>query len=199
MLQELTEVTALSKAVEAPPPRDIETMEGRPDDAAEEATKLRPETLNIVRNQSGGLSVIITEDLHISATLPDLIITVKTRTSRNDQNYNYPASLRTLTAMMLALWKVKMSIYAPPPSVICIRRTLATPNWLPAAVPLSFVVSEFNYRLGENALRAVGAMSVSICIPTFNFSIRTQPEGNKPTHIRRRWLPIEHDHQTVTK
>lgn len=42
-----TEATALSKAVEALPPRDIETIEGRPDERAEVATKLRPETLVI--------------------------------------------------------------------------------------------------------------------------------------------------------
>lgn len=41
-----TEATALSKAVEAPPPRLIETMEGRPEERAEDRTKLRPETLN---------------------------------------------------------------------------------------------------------------------------------------------------------
>lgn len=69
VVSEPTEVTALSRAVEAPPPRDREAMEGRPEAAADEATKLRPETL-------GETSVILPQrnkhDTYMSATLPEL-------------------------------------------------------------------------------------------------------------------------------
>lgn len=45
MLERLTAVTALSKAVEALPPRDREAIDGRPEAFAEVATKFRPDTL----------------------------------------------------------------------------------------------------------------------------------------------------------
>ena len=41
----LTEATALSREVEAPPPRLMEAMEGRPEDLALVRTKFKPETL----------------------------------------------------------------------------------------------------------------------------------------------------------
>ena len=42
-----TVVTALSKAVETPPPRDIETTVGRPEARAWVNTQLRPDTLKV--------------------------------------------------------------------------------------------------------------------------------------------------------
>lgn len=50
----LTEATALSRVVDAPPPRDIEPTEGRREAAADWATKFMPETLvNRVSCQQG--------------------------------------------------------------------------------------------------------------------------------------------------
>lgn len=40
-----TEATALSRDVEAPPPRLIVAIEGRPDERAEVRTKFKPDTL----------------------------------------------------------------------------------------------------------------------------------------------------------
>lgn len=48
----LTEATALSRELEAPPPRDMETILGRPVEACRLMTKFKPETLEFHNIQS---------------------------------------------------------------------------------------------------------------------------------------------------
>jgi hypothetical protein len=51
-----TDVTALSKDVLAPPPKDKVAIEARPEDRADVATKFSPETMSVVEPEPASLS-----------------------------------------------------------------------------------------------------------------------------------------------
>lgn len=155
---------ALSRAVLALPPRDKETMEGRPEALAWVMTQLRPVTL-----QDGQVSrqVYVRKETNITFRMCCLIRGLNVRKQLSTTSF---CLLRTQSRSGLLRrwgwlsikWIGKKSYHAYSSQY---QQTLATPNVEPAAVPLMCVtrfVNKLHKRWRRKHIRAVGTVAVTI-------------------------------------